>query len=337
MSNIIFWRRGLAAVALLFSVTVALAHGDTASITTYDDYTYINAQTGTEVRIYVEGDTRYMIANGIPDHETGTFPGEGVQPQDYNYTAPANPVLADAPTFGGLGKFGLTIVGVPLEREAAEWHNDDRNSGWQYDILGGALNLGIDINNAHIQSGGLYHYHGVPTALVESFEPTEHPHLVGFAGDGFPVYVLFGYTDAEDPSSAVIEMESSYRLKTGTRPDGPGGAYDGTYNEDWEYVEGAGDLDECNGRTGVTPQFPEGTYYYLVTNTYPRIPMCWAGTPDDGWRSPQGGQGGGPGGGQGGGPGGDNGERSGPPPGGRGGGQGQGGQGGPPPRPGSGG
>ena len=35
--------------------------------------------------------------------------------------------------------------------------------------------------------------------------------------------------------------------------------------EDFEYVSGLGDLDEHNGRTCVTPEYPSGTYAYFVT------------------------------------------------------------------------
>ena len=53
----------------------------------------------------------------------------------------------------------------------------------------------------------------------------------------------------------------------------------GTFVQDWEYVAGLGDLDECNGRTGVTPEFPGGIYHYTVTDTYPFIQRCVKGTP----------------------------------------------------------
>lgn len=55
-------------------------------------------------------------------------------------------------------------------------------------------------------------------------------------------------------------MRSSYRLKEGRRPrqDGPGGRFDGTYTPDFKYVAGTGDLDEANGRTGVTPEHSDG-------------------------------------------------------------------------------
>src|SRR5262249_28293836 len=41
-----------------------------------------------------------------------------------------------------------------------------------------------------------------------------------------------------------------------------------------------GDLDECNGRFGVTPEFPEGIYHYYVTEEFPFVGRMWRGTPD---------------------------------------------------------
>lgn len=65
------------------------------------------------------------------------------------------------------------------------------------------------------------------------------------------------------------------------RPGGnePGGYYDGTFLADYEYIEGAGTLDECNGRMTVSPEFPDGTYAYFLTSDFPNIPRCFKGTP----------------------------------------------------------
>ena len=66
-------------------------------------------------------------------------------------------------------------------------------------------------------------------------------------------------------------------MKSGTRPTGegePGGTYDGTYRDDYEYVEGSGDLDECNGTT------LNGVYGYYITDGFPYIMSCFKGTPD---------------------------------------------------------
>ena len=64
------------------------------------------------------------------------------------------------------------------------------------------------------------------------------------------------------------------------RPSGPGGAYEGTFVEDYEFAQGLGDLDLCNGREGVTPEYPAGIYCYVLTATFPFIPRCYTGTPD---------------------------------------------------------
>jgi hypothetical protein len=122
--------------------------------------------------------------------------------------------------------------------------------------------------------------------------------LVGWAADGFPIYAVYGYKDPGNAESGVKELKPSYRLKTGTRPDGPGGSYDGRFEEDFEYVEGLGDLDEFNGRQGVTPEFPDGTYHYVISNTYPFIGRSWRGTPDPSFfkAPPEGGRRRGPGG-----------------------------------------
>jgi YHYH protein len=58
------------------------------------------------------------------------------------------------------------------------------------------------------------------------------------------------------------------------------------FQQDWEYVAGLGDLDECNGRKGVTPEFPNGTYHYVITDSYPYLQRCVKGTPADGGPPP---------------------------------------------------
>ena len=55
---------------------------------------------------------------------------------------------------------------------------------------------------------------------------------------------------------------------------------DGTFVADYEYVEGLGDLDQCNGRLCVTPEFPSGIYAYFLTDGWPSIPHWLRGVPD---------------------------------------------------------
>ncbi|MEM9704381.1 MAG: YHYH protein, partial [Planctomycetota bacterium] len=139
-------------------------------------------------------------------------------------------------------------------------------------------------------------YHGLPTGLLKNlgWKAGEHSPLIGWAADGFPIYAKTGFTNADDASSPIQELKSSYRLKKGRRPGGagqPGGTYDGTFTQDYEYVDGVSDLDECNGRHCVTPEFPDGTYAYFLTDDWPVVPRKFRGEPsEDFLKGPPGGR-----------------------------------------------
>ncbi len=216
----------------------------------------------------------YIHTNGLPDHETGDFPNSGnpntISEQDADYKITRYPEKTATPTEVQVP--GIGFNGVFFEPGTAETWNNDRSSGWNYEALQDTLNLGLDFNNAHVQPTGAYHYHGTPVGLVASqyAKAGSDAVFVGLASDGFPIYVYRNnyYT-------------SSYQLKDGTRPSGPGGVYDGTFTQDFEYVEGLGDLDQCNGVDLYgTEEYPDGTYAYIITSSFPYIPRCLYGTPD---------------------------------------------------------
>ena len=150
------------------------------------------------------------------------------------------------------------------------------------------------MNHAHVQPNGTYHYHGMPELLMEFLGSNQGITLVGWASDGFPVYARYGYSNANDSKTPVKVLKPSYRLKS--QPDtnrptiltkligGRGGDTTpntsiplGAFTQDFEYVEGLGDLDRCNGRFGVTPEFPDGIYYYVVTDDFPFFTRCLKG------------------------------------------------------------
>ncbi|QDU90982.1 hypothetical protein Pla175_43970 [Pirellulimonas nuda] len=206
-----------------------------------------------------------------------------ISEQDYTYKVPAAPQAAEKTTPLGMHNFGIALNGVPFDPGAAEFFQGVRGSKWQYEPLSGALQMGIDASHAHVQPTGAYHYHGLPTGLLDAvkLDPTRHSPQIGWAADGFPMYAVYGYTDAEDDGSPIKPLKSSYRLKQGDRPGGdePSGKYDGAFIADYEHAPGSGDLDECNGRRCVTPDFPEGTYAYFLTEDWPVIPRNYRGTP----------------------------------------------------------
>lgn len=246
--------------------------------------------------------TRTITSNSIPDHQVGLFGGgmgslnpNAISAQNLNLKVTVNPAITGSttPLLGNHGPdyaFGVLLNGVEVDPVAAEpWPHTGAmapNVNWDWNLEALNVQLGLDCNNAHVQPQGKYHYHGLPTLYIQSLNASATAMtLVGWAADGFPIYYKYAYTDAQDNSSNVIEMTPSFRLKTGERPgngiNGPCGTYNGIYSNDYEYVAGLGTLDECNGRTGVTPEFPNGTYYYVLTDAFPAIPRCFKGTPSN--------------------------------------------------------
>lgn len=241
-----------------------------------------------QVSLSINDQYRIIRSNGIPDHDLGIFPNQGnphnVTSQNYEFIIPLNPTVAPHTTELTLHNFGVAMNGIPFDPGAAEWYRGDRASIWQYEALSGAISLGVDENHAHIQPSGAYHYHGLPTQLLNrlNISISNHSPIIGWAADGFPIYARFGYQDPYDLNSPIMELHSSYALKEGKRPNGdnePGGYYDGTFLADYEYHDQKGELDECNGRFTKTPDFPEGTYAYFLTKDWPTIPRCFKGTP----------------------------------------------------------
>lgn len=242
----------------------------------------------SRVTITIEGDKRVITANGLPDHLTGRFPNANnpnrIASQNYRYTVPLRPAVNPQPTPLPAQPFGIALNGVLFDPGTAEYWHNDRQSGWHYEAKGDAFSLGLDANNAHVQPNGAYHYHGIPVALLARLSAGKPAMtLLGWAADGFPIYGPWGHAAAREGGSPLRVLKSSYRVKSGARPatgGQPGGTYDGIFVEDYEFVAGRGDLDECSGRFGVTPEFPEGIYHYVLTEDFPFVPRAFRGTPD---------------------------------------------------------
>jgi hypothetical protein len=269
------------------------------SVNTYSRYSWTS-----------NGSQRILSGNGIPNHEVGTFPNNNnpntIRELNVNKRFTLCPEI--------ISESGLEIVGpalaiayainsVKFDPGTAGRCNDlgecslaQGQGNWNIEALGhDTFNFGDDMNHAHVQPNGEYHYHGMPELLIEFLGDNEGMTLVGWAADGFPVYARYGFSDANDSASQVIALQSSYRLKSQPDTNRPmvltslaGGPGQGTTNpnipipmgaftQDYEYVDGLGDLDQCNGRYGVTSEFPKGIYYYVVSDDFPFFTRCLKG------------------------------------------------------------
>jgi hypothetical protein len=240
-------------------------------------YTINDKVYGTKTIVSISGNKRLMSTNGLPNHKTGEFPNAGnpnrIAAQDLKYSFPLNPVYI------GRAKWsrepGVAVNGVKFEPETAEAFVCESGERYRIEAFQTLVDLGLDTNHAHVQPNGAYHYHGVPSGLVDQLYKGEDLILVGFAHDGFSIYY-----------SKSGKYKPSYRLATKSRT-GDLCAYntrkeiirtelkntqpDGTFVSDWEYVTGIGDLDECNGRA------VNGQYMYFVTDGYPYAGRCLMG------------------------------------------------------------
>lgn len=263
------------------------------SQSTFNSSDSVNATSQSEWSC--NNDTRNLTANGLPDHPVGEFPNahnpNEISEQTISATFPLIPNQTTTATkLGGpLGAQGYVLNGIKIDASTA---GSCDNSGsdcsminpsgnWHIEALGpSSFNFGTDDNNAHVQPGGEYHYHGIPEGFVSMRGGNNSTiTLIAWAADGFPIYARYGYSIASDASSAIKAMSGSYQLldtPLASRPSADTYAL-GTFKEDWEYVHGSGDLDECNGRVGVTPEFPEGIYHYYATDSYPYFQRCVKG------------------------------------------------------------
>lgn len=196
------------------------------------------------------GDSIVTSSNGIPDYTyIETSPGTPAA-SELSFTIPATPELADAVTAVPLlGTAAVALNGVPL-------YGPTEGTGGDVLSLEGALS---ECGSHNGPTG--FHIHIVGTSDTTDclFSPDEvaaGPQLVGYAFDGFPIYT------GNDQYTSSWELTDESLFATDT----------------WaahSYVEGSGDLDECNGLTDA-----EGNYAYYTTDTFPYVIGCYSGVVD---------------------------------------------------------
>lgn len=259
-----------------------------------------------DLTITPDGDVCTFAVNQIPNHDFGgvRWPFD-VAENTETLRIPQNPQLADSATPVSLTHAAILLNGVKWEpnpaacfgiggsaagRERIGCGPRDIENPWRYNV-GNPLNeFRFDAYHAHVQQGGMYHYHGTPRVLYSAdgqlFDDAAcavagPSPVIGFALDGFP---LFGpcFT-AQD--GTVRAARSSYAVKSGERQAVDGyetpfvagvvetTTYNGQFTGDYAYVAGKGDLDACNGQT------VDGTYGYYVTQEFPYAVRCFSGTP----------------------------------------------------------
>lgn len=241
------------------------------------DYVLDDAEFGTRVSVKVVDGVRTISSNALPNHETGQFPNAGnpnaIAEQDARWTFPALPT-----TVGEAREAitpGVSINGVKFEPGTAETVVCASGETYRVEALQDTYDLGFDMNNAHVQPNGEYHYHGVSSLMVEAFDGTRADVVhVGFAADGH--LIVASKSGAFPPSYRLSTTprtgtECVPSLRGASVTDLEGTTPDGTYTSDWVFDDAVGVLDECNGTT------IDGTYVYVITEGYPFVSRCLKG------------------------------------------------------------
>ena len=212
-----------------------------------------------------------IISDGVPNHKIGDFPTKGnpnkFKKQNLKYCFSKNPVKKSALKYI-VSTVGVTLTGIPIRPGTAAWydssspkqHSQNQSSGLNLEAIRPFEKIfGIDEYNGHLDFRGLYHYHKPNSSLLLNGQS-----LIGYAADGFEILYIPG------------KFKTSWQLRKGNRKTKPFGKYDGSFKEDYEFINRSGDLDECNGK------IYDGRYRYFATNNFPFFPRChWGETSKD--------------------------------------------------------
>ena len=249
----------------------------TASQDYFRAYELNDADFGTKTIVTLTENNRVMVTNSLPNHKTGEFPNSGnpntISQQSRTFKFPLKPKYTGNANW--IREPGIALNGIKFEPGTAEVVICDSGENYRVEAFQDIIDLGLDFNNAHVQPTGAYHYHGTPTGVIEKFDSGEDLVHVGFAHDGFPMY--YSKSGAYKPSFKLLDgtregEDCEYSrpgIETVTLPNG--GHHDGSFGSDFEYVDGLGDLDECNGIT------IDGEYVYMVTKEFPYVSRCLMG------------------------------------------------------------
>jgi hypothetical protein len=180
----------------------------------------------------------------VPDETTSHIESSStaVKSQDYDFTIPTTPKLAEDKTKTFAGPVGLMINGPMIYNP---YEGDGKTvalaSNFTLTNAKGEDVPFADECNGHPSPTGAYHYHGRPDCVTAQVDKKNGPsHIIGIAFDGFPIY--------------------------------------GDRDVDGKQIKGS-QLDGCNGITSTTPEFPNGIYHYVLLNvpTKQSSPRCLRG------------------------------------------------------------
>jgi len=181
-----------------------------------------------------ERDAYYAVPNAgvvVPDASSSYVMKDPTKAQTYSFDISSSPAYSSEVTKAPLGSIGVMISGAilfnPYEGDGT---TVAMSSNFTVTNSDGIMASFIDKCAGHpTPNSGAYHYHGLPECVTAKVDKSEGPsHIIGIALDGFLIY------GAKDINGKIVPSSA---------------------------------LDECNGITSPTPEFPDGIYHYVLPGT----------------------------------------------------------------------
>ncbi len=172
--------------------------------------------------------------------------------QHYNFTIPTTPQYSSTTTTN-MGAIGVMVNGTvlynPYEANKTTVATNDNFAVTKKGVTASF----IDNCDGHPGPGGQYHYHGVPTCLVDYVA----------TGKSTQVVSVTKFTGATTTAVAESNATEKKPVLIGFAFDGYG-IYDNIDNNGKTIPVSS--LDKCNGLFSAVPGYPNGIYHYVLEN-----------------------------------------------------------------------
>jgi len=138
--------------------------------------------------------------------------------------------------------------------------------GLEYTHAYAPRNLRSSVQGSRFKDGKKVYVQDLQLLNDKELDSNAHSPIIGWAYDGNPIYGPYGYSSKT--GGAVKCLVPGYVKKQNiiNDPSRPSTSIysEGLFVEDYIY-DGNGDLDEHNGRFGITPEYPNGVYAYFTS------------------------------------------------------------------------
>ncbi len=248
--------------------TVTWRNADANTSLGYATTSFLNVDG---VNVSFDSSNIYVEGRAIPNHALDLHPNfvghSEIEEQDVSYVIPrlVNETATAMPDYA----VAVMVNGIAYytPKSTKSWNDE---GSWHYNN-GNVTDFNEFTTYSHSTVNGLFHYHNISPQILglTEWDSTEHSPIIGWAFDGLPIYGPYGYKDPMDTSSEIVNIKSRFKLRSGSRQSGPGGAHTGMFVEDYD-LDGAinddalGYTTQYNTRYGYTPDSPTTPITYYV-------------------------------------------------------------------------